>query len=232
MDEKGIFRRAGLESRMQALREALTEVPGKTDFTPYKMHDVSSVMKRFLRELPEPLFTFPLHDLFLISQKFPEPEVQTEVIHLVLLLLPRCNRDLVEVIVLFLRKLADKAVGQEEQEGNLMTSRNLATVFAPTVLYSEKERDKQKEAVSHGHARKNSAGSIASIASIASISSLAHRKESSHNLAKILTENEELNDRSVSVLATLIDNASKFSQVPSLILTQLSKPVQFAGTSK
>ena len=224
LGERGIFRKAGSESRTQALRDSLSKTSNRVDFAPYKSHDVSSLVKRYLRELPEPLLTFQLHELFLVSQKFPEPEVQCEVIHLAVLLLPKCNRDLLEVLSTFFRKLADNAGGPvDQEEGNLMTSRNLATVFAPTVLYPEKDREKQKEVIA-GPVRR------------ASIPLLINRSGSQNNL-KQMAENEFENDRAVGVLCSLIDNAYAFSKVPSLIVTQLSKPQlskpqQFGASSK
>ena len=67
IDVKGLFRKAGSESRVQALKDKFSK-SAKVDFSQFKPHDISALLKRFLREMPEPLLTFALYDLFMVSQ--------------------------------------------------------------------------------------------------------------------------------------------------------------------
>lgn len=66
MDIEGIFRVSGSKKRQEQLKELIDKddnikfSSGK--FTP---HDVSSVLKQFLAELPEPLLTHAPHEAYI-----------------------------------------------------------------------------------------------------------------------------------------------------------------------
>ncbi len=55
-------------------------------------------------------------------------------VHYAFCLLPKPNRDVLEVLLVFLRLAAEYA-GHGEEVGSRMDVENLATVFAPCVLY-------------------------------------------------------------------------------------------------
>jgi RhoGAP domain len=56
-------------------------------------------------------------------------------LHMVSLLLPKCNRDTLEVISVFLKWVASFA-HMDEETGSKMDLQNLATVICPSILYS------------------------------------------------------------------------------------------------
>lgn len=60
------------------------------------------------------------------------------------MLLPKENRDLLEVIVGFIRLVASFADGEG---GNKMDTSNLAVVFAPNILYSKVGKEKPERTV-------------------------------------------------------------------------------------
>ena len=70
-----------------------------------------------------------------------------EVIHLMLLLMPKYNRDLLECLCTFLKKISLEAERSEldGKAGNLMTTTNLATVIAPTIMYHIRDKEAHKE---------------------------------------------------------------------------------------
>ncbi|KAJ3336301.1 hypothetical protein HDU93_003105 [Gonapodya sp. JEL0774] len=139
---EGIFRKNGNIKRLKEVSETLDQNPELIScLDTENVIQLAALLKKFLRDMPEPLLTFRLHKVFTLSQKFDDPSVQFKIIHYAICLLPKPNRDLLEVLFLFLRDVADKAVGDG---GNKMDVDNLATVMAPNILYS-KSRDPIKD---------------------------------------------------------------------------------------
>ena len=59
-------------------------------------------------------------------------------------ILPRCHRDLLEVLLLFMRHISS-LTDTNNNIGTKMNSENLATVIAPNILYSKyKDSDKDE----------------------------------------------------------------------------------------
>ena len=69
-------------------------------------------------------------------------------VHYALCLLPKNNRDVLEVVLSFLRVVAEDAghVETSAADGNKMDLDNLATVIAPCILYPKAGNGKSKEA--------------------------------------------------------------------------------------
>jgi len=66
---EGVFRKPGNTKRVAELQlhfETKPMVP--VDFSKYSVHDVAGVLKRYFRDLPEPIFTFRLQNLFFSTQ--------------------------------------------------------------------------------------------------------------------------------------------------------------------
>ncbi|KAI7872359.1 hypothetical protein BDF14DRAFT_1752598 [Spinellus fusiger] len=131
MGVEGIFRKNGnirhLTDMCKAINEKQDECPGfYTEENPIQL---AALLKRFLRELPEPLLTFRLYKLFLKSLSMACKEDTKTVLHLACCLLPKPNRDLLLVILVFLSWTT------QFQTLNRMDSYNLACVIAPNILY-------------------------------------------------------------------------------------------------
>ena len=62
---KGIYRVNGVKGRIEKICAQMDISPDRVDLTTASHHDVSGVMKYFLRQLPEPLMLFSLYDSFL-----------------------------------------------------------------------------------------------------------------------------------------------------------------------
>ena len=88
---------------------------------------VASLMKLFLRELPESLFTEQLDLQFMVAGELPE--VNDRVQHLAFLVsqLPVANYALLSTVMAHLKRV--EALNSE----NKMTIRNLGIVFVPTL---------------------------------------------------------------------------------------------------
>ncbi|KAJ8609311.1 hypothetical protein MRB53_039186 [Persea americana] len=96
---------------------------------------VAALLKKFLRDMPDPLMTFKLHKLWITSQRLDNENERLRVLHLICCLLPKCNRDTMEVLFAFL-KWAASFSQVDEESGSKMDIHNLATVMAPNILYA------------------------------------------------------------------------------------------------
>jgi hypothetical protein len=68
MSIEGIFRKNGLIKRLNELVEVIDRDPSAVDLTTDNPVQLAALLKRFLRELPDPLMTFRLHKLLIVSQ--------------------------------------------------------------------------------------------------------------------------------------------------------------------
>ncbi|KAF9907636.1 hypothetical protein EC991_010756 [Linnemannia zychae] len=143
MSVEGIFRKNGNIRRLKELAEAIDKDPASVNLNDDNPVQVAALLKKFLRDLPDPLLTFKLHRLFIVSQKMEDEGIRKMILHLTCCLLPKANRDSMEAICLFLRWVASFS-HVDEATGSKMDLHNLATVITPNVLYS-KSKDPMKD---------------------------------------------------------------------------------------
>lgn len=73
MSVEGVFRKNGNIRRLKELGEAIDKDPSSVNLSEDNPVQVAALLKKFLRDLPDPLLTFKLHRLFVVSQsKFIE----------------------------------------------------------------------------------------------------------------------------------------------------------------
>lgn len=143
---------------MNQVIEMLDKDPGSVDISTDNPVQLAALLKRFLRDLPDPLLTYKLHKLWIGTQSkflpgfpvlspniFDSPAVadgreRHRLMHLVCLLLPRAHRDTMEVILVFLKWVASFS-NVDEETGSKMDLNNLATVIAPSILKGGKGKD-------------------------------------------------------------------------------------------
>jgi hypothetical protein len=89
---------------------------------------VTSALKLFLRELPEPLFTFPLYQQFIETLSVGSRQAQWSGVHSLLHQLPQCNYDTLKLLFSHFDKVIRCS------HNNKMLPQNLAIVFGPTLL--------------------------------------------------------------------------------------------------
>ncbi|XP_077566870.1 inactive Rho GTPase-activating protein 11B-like isoform X2 [Stigmatopora nigra] len=122
----GLFRKPGSLPRIKALRAKLNR--GEASLATAFAYDVATLIKQFCRELPEPLIPTELHAAILKAQTLDTLEDKTSALQLLSCLLPARNASCLHYLFDFLCKVTQRC------EENLMTSSNLATVFAPCLL--------------------------------------------------------------------------------------------------
>ncbi|KAG0360786.1 hypothetical protein BG005_009866 [Podila minutissima] len=143
MSVEGVFRKNGNIRRLKELSESIDKDPSAVNLSEDNPVQVAALLKKFLRDLPDPLLTFKLHRLFVVSQKMEDEAIRKTILHLTCCLLPKPNRDSMEAICLFLRWVASFS-HVDEETGSKMDLHNLATVITPNVLYS-KSKDPTKD---------------------------------------------------------------------------------------
>ncbi|EXJ57013.1 hypothetical protein A1O7_07357 [Cladophialophora yegresii CBS 114405] len=137
MSVEGVFRKNGNIKRLKEAAEAIdaNQTPDLNRENPVQ---VAALLKKFLREMPEPLLTYKLQKLFIISQKIADDERRRRVLHLTCCLMPKSHRDTMEVLFSFL-KWAASFSQVDEESGSKMDIHNLATVMAPNILYAKEK---------------------------------------------------------------------------------------------
>ncbi|KAI7876857.1 RhoGAP-domain-containing protein [Lichtheimia hyalospora FSU 10163] len=143
MSVEGIFRKNGNIRRLKELSDEMDANPNNVHLSNETPVQVAALIKKFLRELPEPLLTYKLYKLFTVVNKIQSEQDRKRVLHLACCLLPKPNRDTMEVLFLFLKWVATFAE-TEDGNGSKMDLMNIATVLAPNVLYS-KNKDPLKD---------------------------------------------------------------------------------------
>lgn len=68
MSIEGIFRKNGNIRRLRDLTDAIDRDPASVDLSQDNPVQLAALLKKFLRDLPDPLMTFKLHRLFIASQ--------------------------------------------------------------------------------------------------------------------------------------------------------------------
>lgn len=61
----GIFRKSGVKSRIQALRQLNENSPDHVTYQGQSAYDVADLIKQYFRDLPEPVLTSKFTDTFL-----------------------------------------------------------------------------------------------------------------------------------------------------------------------
>ncbi|XP_036097002.1 GEM-interacting protein isoform X2 [Molossus molossus] len=137
---QGIYRVSGSRIRVERLCQAFENGRALVDLSGNSPHDVSSVLKRFLQELTDPVVPFHFYDAFISLAKTlhanpghnprtpsPSPEV-IRLLKTLLMQLPDSNYNTLRHLVAHLFRVA------AQYEENKMSANNLGIVFGPTLL--------------------------------------------------------------------------------------------------
>ncbi|EEQ40184.1 RhoGAP domain family protein [Clavispora lusitaniae] len=151
MSVEGIFRLNGNIKNLRELTEQINKSPLKSpDFSKYSAVQLAALLKKWLRELPNPLLTCELYDLWISSRREKDPVRSKRILQLACCMLPRSHRNLLEVLLYFFNWVASFAEIDEET-GSKMDIHNLATVIAPNILSSKAAQDGSGSQSSESH---------------------------------------------------------------------------------
>ena len=139
MSVEGVFRKNGNIKRLNDVKEEIDAKGAvEVDLTKENAVQVAALLKKFLRELPDPLMTYKLNKLWITSQRIDDVDKRRRVLHLTCCLLPKAHRDTMEVLFTFLNWVSSFS-HVDEESGSKMDIHNLATVIAPNIIHRGKE---------------------------------------------------------------------------------------------
>ncbi|KAL8637649.1 MAG: hypothetical protein Q9228_005101 [Teloschistes exilis] len=152
MEVEGIYRKSGGNSQVQQIKEGFERTNDYDLSDPdLDINAVTSTLKQYFRKLPTPLITYDVYDKLLNSappvpptelgaplQRNPnhnlDPEQREHRVQLMrqaITALPPVHRTCLEFLIFHLARVVN------HEKVNLMTSLNVAVVFAPTVMRPE-----------------------------------------------------------------------------------------------
>uniref|UniRef100_A0A1A8J059 Deleted in liver cancer 1 n=1 Tax=Nothobranchius kuhntae TaxID=321403 RepID=A0A1A8J059_NOTKU len=140
LDQVGLFRKSGVKSRIQALRqmnEASGAEGGGVNYEGQSAYDVADMLKQYFRDLPEPLLTSKLSETFLQIYQYMPKELRLQAARAAVLLLPDENREALRTLLCL---LSDVTASVAE---NQMTPTNLAVCLAPSLFHLNTLRRKE-----------------------------------------------------------------------------------------
>ncbi|PWA29990.1 hypothetical protein CCH79_00009606, partial [Gambusia affinis] len=132
---EGIYRKSGAACRVKELHQILQTDPENVCLDNYPIHTITGLVKRWLRELPEPLITFSLYNDFLHAAELPENQERIRAVYQKVEELPPANYNTLERLIFHFVKVA------KEEKHNKMSPTSLAIVFAPCILRSADTSD-------------------------------------------------------------------------------------------
>ncbi|KAK7927249.1 Rho-type GTPase-activating protein 4 [Apiospora marii] len=129
MDTEGIYRKTGGNSQVKMVQDGFNTTENFDISDPdIDITAVTSVLKQYFRKLPTPLLTYEVYDRVLETNSFATDEEKYDHLRKTFNALPQKHKDCLEFLMFHLSRVAKR-----ERE-NLMSPKNLAVVFAPTIM--------------------------------------------------------------------------------------------------
>ncbi|KAK7035300.1 Rho-type gtpase-activating protein [Paramarasmius palmivorus] len=135
MDYEGIYRKTGGSGQSRII----TQLFERGNYDAFDLRDqekfndicsVTSVLKTYLRNLPDPLLTHDLHDHFMSAVEIKDMTTKDNTLTELVNKLPPEHYYTLRALMLHLHRV------RERSEVNLMNARNLGVVFGPTLMRS------------------------------------------------------------------------------------------------
>ncbi|XP_044748159.1 rho GTPase-activating protein 26 isoform X2 [Coccinella septempunctata] len=139
LEEQGLYRVVGVTSKVNKLltmgldRRKADKLSGLDDPQEWESKTITSALKNYLRNLPEPIMTYRYHNGFIAAAKNKDVGMRVNDIHTLIYRLPKLNMEVLRILLKHLTNVAAKS------EKNLMTTSNLGVCFGPTLLRPEEE---------------------------------------------------------------------------------------------
>nr|XP_020457207.1 rho GTPase-activating protein 22-like isoform X2 [Monopterus albus] len=130
LKEEGLFRAPGQTNHVRELQDAFDHGEKPVFDSTTDVHTVASLLKLYIRELPEPIIPFSKYTQFLSCAQLLTKDKEMGIIELVKQVksLSQVNYNLLKYICKFLDEV------QSHSCENKMSVQNLATVFGPNIL--------------------------------------------------------------------------------------------------
>ncbi|KAI5357653.1 putative Rho GTPase activation protein [Septoria linicola] len=136
LEIEGIYRQTGNMAQVNRLRQAFDSLPPNDPQLDFRNpsnfgHDVNAVtslMKTFFRELPDPLFTKDTYANFIESAQVDGNDARRDALHQCINDLPDANYATMRALVLHLHRV------MQNEARTRMTAANLAVCLAPTLM--------------------------------------------------------------------------------------------------
>ncbi|XP_009684783.2 stAR-related lipid transfer protein 13 isoform X1 [Struthio camelus] len=128
LDQVGLFRKSGVKSRIQALRQMNESSPENVSYEDQSAYDVADMVKQFFRDLPEPLLTSKLGETFLHIYQYVPAEQRLQAVQAAVMLMADENREVLQTLLCFLSDVTSV-------EENQMTPMNIAVCLAPSLFH-------------------------------------------------------------------------------------------------
>ncbi|KAK9700493.1 BAR domain [Popillia japonica] len=139
LEEQGIYRVVGVASKVTKLlntgldRRKNEKLTNLDDSQEWETKTITSALKSYLRNLPEPLMTYRYHNGFIAAVKNDSRQMRVNDVHALVYRIPKLNFDILKILVKHLTRVVSKS------DKNLMTVSNLGVCFGPTLLRPEEE---------------------------------------------------------------------------------------------
>ncbi|XP_051547718.1 unconventional myosin-IXAb-like isoform X2 [Myxocyprinus asiaticus] len=125
---EGIYRKSGSTNKIKELKLGLDTDVSSVNLDDYNIHVIASVLKQWLRDLPNPLMTFELYEEFLRAMGLQDNREVVQGVYSVIDQLSRTHLCTLERIIFHLVRISF------QEETNRMSANALAIVFAPCIL--------------------------------------------------------------------------------------------------
>ncbi|KAJ8940220.1 hypothetical protein NQ314_010782 [Rhamnusium bicolor] len=138
LEEQGIYRVVGVSSKVNkllnmGLDRRKSEKLALDDPLEWETKTITSALKTYLRNLPEPLMTYRYHNGFIAAVKSESKQTRINDVHILLYRLPKTNFEVLKILMKHLTNVVAKS------DKNLMNVSNLGVCFGPTLLRPEEE---------------------------------------------------------------------------------------------
>lgn len=138
LEDQGLYRLVGVSSKVTkllslGLDRRKAEKLILDDPAEWEVKTITSAIKQYFRNLPEPLMTYKLHSAFIAAAKQDRLFQRVNEIHVLTHKLPKTNFIVLKTLLQHLANVSSKS------EKNLMTVSNLGVCFGPTLLRPEEE---------------------------------------------------------------------------------------------
>ncbi|XP_041845520.1 arf-GAP with Rho-GAP domain, ANK repeat and PH domain-containing protein 3 isoform X2 [Melanotaenia boesemani] len=133
LGHEGIYRKNGAKSRIRLLMEEFRKDARnvKLRIGDHFIEDVTDVLKRFFREIDDPIFMADLHPLWQEAAKIPQKRLRLDRYKEIIRSLPRVNRTTLAALISHLYRV------QKCADLNQMCTKNLSLLFAPSLFQTD-----------------------------------------------------------------------------------------------